>query len=354
MTAQLPGYENYAWLWHLASIAFVIILFNFVVKVLLQIAHNRLLAKRRIYQASFMGAVILPLNCALWVFALLNAAQTLDREFSEEVKLDGLEWLYAAGLVVALSWFFLRWKNMLIGHLLASKSGTEASKLDVLDKLLTLTISFVGLILLLEASGYSAATLLTIGGIGAAALGFASKEFIANFFGGLTIYITRPFAIGDLIHIPSSGITGSVEEIGWYLTRIRDLEKQPIYIPNSTFSQAILVTMSQRSHRLIKEEIGLRYCDMEKVPKILEELRRYLDAHEKLDQRQAKRVHFTAYAASSLTLTLFAYTKTVDYGAFEELKQELLFTFNEVLKKHGAEMAFNTTTLDIPDTIKVG
>ena len=54
----------------------------------------------------------------------------------------------------------------------------------------------------LQTLGFSVSGVLAFGGIGGLAVGFAAKDLLANFFGGLTIYLDRPFAVGDWIRSP--------------------------------------------------------------------------------------------------------------------------------------------------------
>ena len=79
------------------------------------------------------------------------------------------------------------------------------------------------------------APLLAFGSIGAASLGFAGKDVIANFCSGLMLHITRPFVIGDEIMLPEKNLEGNIEEIGWFKTSIRDKEKRAVYLPNNFF-----------------------------------------------------------------------------------------------------------------------
>ena len=50
---------------------------------------------------------------------------------------------------------------------------------------------------MLQTLGYSISGLLALGGVGGIAIGFAAKDLLANFFGGLMSYLDRPFKIGD-------------------------------------------------------------------------------------------------------------------------------------------------------------
>src|SRR5262249_16097448 len=170
------------------------------------------------------------------------------------------------GAILSLSWFCLKWKTNVIKDLSTkSKDLTivmEQNKIDVIDKVATIAILFSTILVLLEATGRSMNTLIAFGGVGGLALAFASQEVIANFFGRIMVYATDPFAKGDSIQIPNHSIEGIVEEIGWYMTRIRSLDKRPIYVPSSTFSKVVVITPSRMTHRRIKETIGLRYSDM--------------------------------------------------------------------------------------------
>ena len=78
------------------------------------------------------------------------------------------------------------------------------------------------------------------------------------------VYLDRPFAVGDWVRSPDREIEGTVENIGWRVTRIRTFDKRPLYIPNSIFSQIAVENPSRMSNRRIKETIGIRYDDASK------------------------------------------------------------------------------------------
>lgn len=98
--------------------------------------------------------------------------------------------------------------------------------------------------------GFSLSGVLAFGGIGGIAVGFAAKDMLANFFGGLAIYLDRPFIVGEWIRSPDHEIEGTVEHIGWRQTRVRAFNKNPIYVPNSLFSTIVVETPTRtRSSR---------------------------------------------------------------------------------------------------------
>ena len=120
-------------------------------------------------------------------------------------------------------------------------------------------------LMVLQSLGVSVSGLLAFGGIGGIAVGFAAKDMLANFLGGLSIYLDRPFAVGDWIRSPDRSIEGTVEDIGLRVTRIRTFDQRPLYVPNSTFSSVSLENPSRMTNRRIYETIGVRYEDAGRV-----------------------------------------------------------------------------------------
>ncbi|MFV2015421.1 MAG: mechanosensitive ion channel family protein [Candidatus Heimdallarchaeota archaeon] len=73
----------------------------------------------------------------------------------------------------------------------------------------------------------------------ATAIGFSSTQVAANIVGGLYIIATKPFGIGDLITI--FGKSGLVLEIGLSYTKLLQLDKTIVTIPNSQLLNATLL-----------------------------------------------------------------------------------------------------------------
>ena len=96
----------------------------------------------------------------------------------------------------------------------ASQTGKKLFLVDVLEKLLS-TTSFVLLLLAaLEILGVPVSVLATAGGLGAAAVAFGAQNVVSNSLTGFSLYINRPFVVGDFIEIPSEKLSGFFERIG--------------------------------------------------------------------------------------------------------------------------------------------
>ncbi len=270
--------------------------------------------------------------------------------FWDEISNCSLLTVLKVGGVLALAWFLFNWKRRTIQATLdknkAHKTVPDRSRIDAIDKILTVLILVVTGILLLEATGNSLNTLIAFGGISGLALAFASQEVIASFFGGLMIYLTHPFAIGDWILLPEKSIEGHVEEIGWYTTKVRTLDKRPLYVPNSIFAKIVVVNPSRMTHRQIKETIGIRYRDVGALKGIIDDINQILVRNREIDQEMSNNAFFSAFGAYSLNIVFTAYTFETSTEGFNRIKEALLFEIIEILNKYKAELAYPTTCVE--------
>ncbi|MBI3236183.1 MAG: mechanosensitive ion channel, partial [Chlamydiales bacterium] len=223
----------------------------------------------------------------------------------------------------------------------------DASFVHVLGKLTTIVVVWITAMIVLQVWGVNLGPLIAFGGIGAAAIGFAAKDVIANFFGGLMLYATRPFMNGDYVILPDRNLEGHVEEIGWYLTAIRDKEKRPVYLPNAIFSSALVINGSRMTHRRILETIGIRYADFAKIKNLCEEVQAAVRSCPSIDSHLPVLVHLNHLGGYSLELLLDVYTLSTRYDQYLGVRQEVLVRVYETILAKGVELPFPTFDLHV-------
>jgi MscS family membrane protein len=254
-------------------------------------------------------------------------------------------------IIAALAWFLLRLISQATRTI--TTRGAEAGEaldyttVDALSKLGRFSVAIIAALVILQTLGFSISGVLAFGGIGGIAVGFAAKDMLANFFGGLTIYLDRPFAVGEWIRSPEKQIEGTVEYIGWRHTRVRAFNKNPIYVPNALFTTIVVENPTRMTNRRIKETIGIRYADLGKMAAIVAEVKAMLQAHPEIDSSATLIVNFNEFAQSSLNFLIYTFTKTVEWVQFHEVKQDVLLKVAAIIQAHGAEIAFPTHTLHI-------
>ena len=225
----------------------------------------------------------------------------------------------------------------------------DETTVRAIGKLLRATVIITAGLIVLQLFGYSISGVLAFGGIGGLAVGFAATDLLANFFGGLMIYLDRPFSVGDWVRSPDQEIEGTVEDIGWRLTRIRTFDKRPLYIPNAVFNTIALENPSRMLNRRIFETVGVRYDDIGRVKAIVEDIRAMLRGHDEIDQDQTLIVNFNRFAPSSLDIMVYCFTRTVQWVRFHEVKEDVLFRIADIVARHGAEVAYPTSTVHLPE-----
>ena len=223
----------------------------------------------------------------------------------------------------------------------------DPSLIKATSSLAKLLLVSVSALLILQNLGVNTAGLLALGSVGGLAVGFASKDMLTNFFGGLTIYLDRPFKTGDWIRSPERNIEGTVESISWRRTVIRTFDKRPLYVPNSTFLNLIIENPSRMSNRRIYETIGIRYQDAEKLSQIIIEIKDYLQNNPNIDAEQTLMVNFNKFADSSLDIMIYCFCKTVVWAEYHRVKDEVLQKINQIITNNQAQIAFPTKTLEI-------
>ena len=225
--------------------------------------------------------------------------------------------------------------------------STDAVTVRAVSKLLKASLLVTVALVILETLGISISGILTFGGIGGIVIGFAAKDLLSNFFGGLMIYLDRPFKEGEWIRSPDRELEGTVEKIGWRLTKIMSFSRYPIYVPNSVFTSITVENPSRMRHRRIKERIGVRYDDMETVARIAAEIKQMMEKHEEIDSSVTLIVNADKFADSAVEIMIYGYTKTTEWVHYHEVKQDVLLKISDIIKNNNAEIAFPTQTMHI-------
>lgn len=340
--------EN-AWILQVFIVVLATLVFNFVLKRILLRVHQSIIDTSNLWDDAVLDAVRRPVLLLVWVFGLSFAAEIVESVSQNSIfQYTGL--LRNVAIVLLLMMFLVKMIRNVEHNILVKKEHDEQEAdevtVRVIGRLLRLSVIITTGLVILQTLGISVSGVVAFGGIGGIAIGFAAKDLLANFFGGLMIYLDRPFAVGDWIRSPDREIEGTVEDIGWRLTVIRTFDKRPLYIPNSAFATIAVENPSRMLNRRIYETFSLRYCDSGKVRDIIEDVKTMLQQHEEIDSNNTLIVNLNTLAPSSLDFFIYTFTKTTEWVYFHEVKQDILLKVIDIIHAHDADLAFPTTTLD--------
>lgn len=347
---------EWGWVIQVFVVVFGVLLLNYLLRRMLDRLHQRLSQTRTLWDDALIDAARRPLAWVVWIVGLTFAVEIV-RDVSELALFDMVVPLRNVGVVACLAWFLIRFITRAEQNLVATRSEGgkqyDRTTMDAIAKLLRASVVITAALVTMQTLGFSISGVLAFGGIGGIAVGFAAKDLLANFFGGLMIYLDRPFAVGDWIRSPDRNIEGTVEKIGWRLTCIRTFDKRPLYIPNNIFTTIALENPSRMSHRRIYETIGIRYDDAAHMGAIIEDVKGMLRAHQEIDSSQTMIVNFNKFGPSSLDFFVYTFTHTTNWVRYHEIKHEVLLKIYDIIVGYGAEVAFPTSTLHMPDGLKL-
>jgi len=184
-------------------------------------------------------------------------------------------------------------------------------------------------------------------GLGGAALAFASKDAVANFFGSVTVLFDRPFEVGDWI--VTEGAEGTVETVGFRSTRIRTFYNSLVTLPNSHLTTAAVDNMGRRRYRRIKTTLGVQYnTTPDQLEAFCEGIRELIRRNPNT-RKDYFHVYFNDFGANSLDIMLYCFVQCPDWGSELNTRHQLLSDIVRLADKLGVQFAFPTRTLHMVD-----
>lgn len=251
-------------------------------------------------------------------------------------------------IVIALNatWFFIRLLEAMIENFLVPYSKREDNTLDdqmilLVKRGVRLIVWTVGAIVALNNAGLDVGGLIAGLGIGGLAVALAAQDTVKNIFGGIMIFIDKPFRIGDRVLIDK--YDGFVEYIGVRSTRLRTLAGTLVTIPNAHFTDRAIENITIETARRVDLTIGLTYhTPPEKIDVAISLLREIIAKHPNTITDQTV-VFFQTFGAHSLDIKLIYFIqKGRDiFQTQTEVNNQILQRFNE----HELEFAFPTRTI---------
>ena len=347
----IPGMgPEHVWIVQVFAVVLATALISFVVRRILAKLSSRVNLTSNRWDDIVFTAMSRPVGWIIWLQGLAIASDLILTQTGIFGYADSVRDI---GVLVCVTWFVLGVIRGTEEVYIETAEQMDKTTAQALGKVLRLVVFITAGLVILQTLGYSISGVLAMGGVGGIAVGFAAKDLLANFFGGLIVYLDRPFAVGDWIRSPDREIEGTVELIGWRVTVIRNFQSQPMYVPNSVFTTIIVENPSRMENRRIYETIGLRYSDLTNMDKVVSEVETMLRQHEAIDADKTMMVNFNKFGASSLDFFIYCFTRTTRWVEFHEVKQDVMLRIADIIKANHAEVAFPTSTIHLADSIVV-
>jgi MscS family membrane protein len=251
-------------------------------------------------------------------------------------------------IVVAFSVTYLLLKvvDLLLG-LWREKVATPQDKLfaehlfPVIRKSAKVALGAAAVVLTADNLGIRVTSLLAGLSIGGLALGLAAQDTVANLFGAVSIFLDKPFHLGDLIRV--EGVEGVVESIGLRSTQVRNADGHHVTIPNKTMGNAIITNITRRPTIRTEMNLGLTYdTPVDRVQRATALLEEIFRAH---PQTADLIVSFNRFGDSALNLQVVHVWKGTQVKLHAAAMQQLNLEVKRRFDAEKIEFAFPTQTL---------
>lgn len=249
--------------------------------------------------------------------------------------------IYEGAFIISLTWIVLR---LLDFGLIVIKNNPEYSKEKMngqlfpffkeFFKILVMIFSFF--FLLGAAFDLDVTSIIAGLGIGGLAVALAGKETLENLIASFTIFLDKPFIVGDLVQV--GNIIGTVEKVGFRSTRIRTVEKSLLTIPNKQLVDQPLDNQHNRSVMRVKVNLMLDITTPnEKIMAFNESLKEALEATDFIEKNVNN--WFGEISANGVEIQLLYFVKTNDFTEYGKMKEKGNFIIKGVLERLGIELA---------------
>jgi len=355
----IKGYGLLSQGWRTGIIVFALVFGTafvaYVVSHIIRALENKFSKTRNIWDDALLHAARKPLVAFVWLQGVYWAAE-VAHHYSEAEIFKANQKVLELGFIWIVVWALLRMikeAEQILVSPMKMKKPMDYTTVNAVSKLSRAVVIITAVLIVMQTLGYSISGVLAFGGVGGIAVGFAAKDLLANFFGGMIVHLDRPFKVGDWVRSPDRNIEGTVEHIGWRVTTIRTFDQRPLYVPNAAFTTIAVENPSRMYNRRIYETIGIRYADVSQMADIVSDIRSMLENHEEIETQRTLIVNFVAFNSSSLDIMVYTFTKTTEWVRFHEIKQDVLLRISDIIEGYGAEVAFPTRTLHLPDGVRL-
>ena len=140
-----------------------------------------------------------------------------------------------------------------------TRANVEPTATHFLRKVAYVILMVVLVLASLQVVGVPMTSMIAVLGAAGLAIGLALKDSLSNIASGVMLVTLKPFRVGNLVTI--NGVTGTVEDVSIFQTKVRGADNQLIVLPNSLITSDSIINLTPDTRRRIELVIGIGYDD---------------------------------------------------------------------------------------------
>ncbi len=221
-----------------------------------------------------------------------------------------------------------------------TKRGVDPAVISFIASLTYGLVFLVAIIAAISHLGFNTSSLVAIVGAAGLAIGLALQGSLSNFASGVLIISLRPFKSGDFVEV--AGISGVVEEILIFSTKLRTGDNKSVIIPNGSITSGTITNYSAKPTRRIDLIIGVSYdANLAQTKKVLADV---VAKHKLVLKDQDVTIGVSELADNSVNLVVRPWVKSADYWP---VYFDLLENIKVALDEAGIEIPYPQISLHI-------
>ena len=142
---------------------------------------------------------------------------------------------------------------------LESLNWFDQTLTPILAQIVRYAVLVFTLILVMAEFGIQTTSVIAVLGAAGLAIGLALQGTLQNVSAGMMLLLLRPFQVGD--YIDTGGGSGTVKEIGLFMTRMATPQGLFVAVPNSEIWSSAITNYSKLPRRRLDLLIGISYDD---------------------------------------------------------------------------------------------
>ncbi len=221
--------------------------------------------------------------------------------------------------------------------------NVEDSMFDFILKVIRIVIYLIAAFIVITTLGVNLNGLVAGLGISGVIVTLAAQDTAKNLFGGLVIFLDKPFVVGDWIQMDS--FEGTVEDITFRSTRVRTFENSLVNIPNSIISNSSIINWSKMEKRRYRTNLCIELnTPIEKLEEFKEKVEKMLQERDAIVDDSII-VKFDTITDNGLNVLICSYTDSVDYPSYLAEREDINYKIMKILKEENIELAYDTKTV---------
>lgn len=224
-----------------------------------------------------------------------------------------------------------------------TSKNVEDSMLGFILKIIRALIYIIAAFIVITLLGINLNGLVAGLGIGGVIVTLAAQDTAKNVFGGLVIFMDKPFIVGDWIEMPP--YEGTVEDITFRSTRVRTFENSVVNIPNSIISNSSIINWSKMEKRRYKTNLCVQIdTPLEKLERFKSRIQDMLQKKEGILDDSII-VRFDSITDNGINILVCSYTDSVDYNSYLAERENINYKIMTILREENIELVYDTKTV---------